>query len=362
MSQARDFADSFSAVSTGRRNLIINGAMQVAQRGTSKTGITTQGFYALDRANTMVSSCGTYTVSQESDAPEGLVNSYKILTTTANSSPAAGGFVFLQTKFEGQDLQHLKYGTSNAVTTTLSFWVKSSETGTGVLGVQHNDNTASRFIRNYTINAADTWEYKTITVPGRTDGAIDDDNTPSIQLQWWLGSGSDFTGTDKTGEDWHTNTNPARNNGGTLDINDVANRYWQITGIQWEVGNTASPFEHRSYGEELALCQRYFYAEDQSDTYHAISNGFYSSTTNVITVKDLPIPMRAGPSLSVSGSWQAAGTNGIDASSLIIVDSTGTDIQTVQIRATVSGATAGQGTNLRNKNDATATFHLDAEL
>ena len=110
------------------------------------------------------------------------------------------------------------------------------------------------------------------------------------------------------------------------------------------------------------MCQRYFYAEDQSDTYHAVTNGFYSSTTNFISLKQLPVPMRVGPSISTSGSWQTAGTNGIDCSNIIVVDSTGTDIQTVQVRATVSGATAGQGANLRNKNDATATFHLSAEL
>lgn len=359
MSQARDFADSFSAVSTGRRNLITNGAMQVAQRG-DITGASNQ--YTLDRFRINKSSTDNIVVdvTQDTDAPDGFSNSMKVDVTTAESAIASDERYSVEQRIEAQNLQHLQYGTSGAKTLTLSFWVKSSVTGKYGINIRHHDASVNKGL-DYTINTADTWEYKQISFTGYTTTAINNDTGIGIWLRWMLIVGTDFQNTAVENA-WSGTTSYYTTTGMQSTWGTSASHNFWLTGVQLEVGNSASPFEHRSFGEELSLCQRYFYAEDQSDTYHAVTNGFYSSTTNVITVKHLPVPMRVGPSLSVSGSWQAAGTTGKDASSLIIVDSTGTDIQTVQIRATVSGATAGQGTNLRNKNDATATFHLSAEL
>lgn len=361
MSQARDFADSFSAVSTGRRNMVINGAMQVAQRGTSATGVTSSSYNTCDRIRQGVGSIGTYTISQETDAPNGFSNSYKVLTTTADASPATGDFLFLEYKIEGQDLQHLKYGTSDASTTTLSFWVKSSQTGTGNVAIQHNDNTTKRYIRNYTINTADTWEYKTITIAGRTDGAIDNDNNSSIQIQMWLGSGDTFTGTDKTSDGWHTADNSARNEGGTLDINAAVNRYWQITGLQWEVGNSASPFEHRSYGEELALCRRYYYRFTATSTYPAFGLASAYQSSAVRTIFNYPVKMRVKPTYTLDGSWRAFDDGSHSVTSSTISTNESND-EAASLTFYCSGVTVGNCYIVSVNNDTDAYLELNAEL
>ena len=238
----------------GNRNLIINGAMQVAQRGDS-TGITTSGYYACDRYNFTLSSLGTWSVSQSSTAPTGFANSLKLEATTADASPAASDFALLAHKFEGQNLQHLKKGTSSAESITLSFWVRSSKTGTYIVEIRDNDNT--RIIcSSYTINSADTFEYKTLTFAGDTVGSLDDDNALSFQCIWWLASGTDFTsGTLATS--WASSTN-ANRAVGQVNLADTANATWYITGVQLEVGEQATPFEHRSFGDELARCKRYY--------------------------------------------------------------------------------------------------------
>ena len=358
MSQARDFADSFSAVSTGRRNIIKNGAMQVAQRGTSSTS---SGYHTCDRwfVNYQAFDELAITQSQSTTAPSGFSNSLKVEVTTAETALASNELMYIRYQIEAQDLQHLNFGSSDAKSLTLSFWVRSSLTGKYSVLFYEDDATRSN-TPSFNISTADTWEYKTITVEGDTGGTINNDNGAGLSLYITLASGTDFAGTPHSGWGAYSGTDDLSHSD-NVDFSAQTGTFY-ITGVQLEVGNSASPFEHRSHGEELALCQRYFYAEDQSDTYHAIANGFYSSSTTWIGLKDLPVPMRAGPSISTSGNWAVAGTNSKTASSIIIVDSTGTDIQSVQPRCTVSGATAGQGGNLRNNNDATATFHLSAEL
>jgi len=243
----------------GRRNLIINGAMQVAQRGTSVTSISTEGYKTVDRFKwTMDSTSAVFTHSQSTDAPtgEGFANSLKVDVTTADTSLASGNQTRLEQRIEGQDVQQLAKGTSNAKKVTLSFWVKAYQTGTYVVNIQDVDN--SRLIaKTYTVNSSATWEYKTITFDGDTTGTLDNDNGLSLNLVWYLGAGSDYTsGTLATS--WESLTNANRAAGQTVDIATSTSNYWQITGVQLEVGEQATPFEHRSFGEELALCQRYY--------------------------------------------------------------------------------------------------------
>ena len=271
----------------GRRNIIINGAMQVAQRGTSTSGKTGGvSFNSCDRMSFSISSCGTWTVSQDSNAPDGFANSYKVLCTTAKASLAASNYVIpLNYVIEGQDLQQLAFGTSSAKKMTMSFWVKSNKTGSGSVEFLQQDNSGKLFTGTYTINSADTWEYKTISIPADTAGVINDDTGHGIQIQFWGNSGSNFTG-GSAGSTWATISNPNRNPN-NLGIGGAVNDYWQITGLQLEVSDTATPFEHRSYGEELALCQRYYwdtkgYSGLQSDE---ISDVIY-----------FPVTMRATPS------------------------------------------------------------------
>ena len=238
------------------KNLIINGAMQIAQRGTSTTGVTTAGYFACDRFYYYVDSIGTWTVSQDTDAPDGFGNSLKISCTTADASPAAGDRVNLQHRIEGQFLQHLAKGTTSAKKVTLSFWMKSNKTGNMQVNLYDNDN--NRFVSGtVTINSSATWEKKSITFVGDTVSGYDNDNNLSLIIEWWLDSGTTWSsGTSPT--TWQSNSAADRNANGTLALADSTSNYINITGVQLEVGESATEFEHRPYGMELGLCQRYY--------------------------------------------------------------------------------------------------------
>lgn len=238
----------------GRRNMVINGAMTIAQRGTTSTGfVGAANYLTVDRFKLENGSSGTFTVSQATDAPAGFANSLKFDCTTADSSP---DYFLIVHRFEGQNLQHLEKGTSASKKTTLSFHVKSNKTGTYQVNFRDVDN--SRLIgKTYAISAANTWEKKTVTFDGDTSGALGNDNGNSMQLEWWLASGSTYnSGSVPTA--WGAIANGDRAAGLNVHIGASTDDEFYITGIQLEVGDKATPFEHRSYGEELALCQRYF--------------------------------------------------------------------------------------------------------
>ena len=267
MSKARQLADLGNQVDDGAitgSNMVVNGAMNVAQRSSSVTGVTTNGYRTCDRMEVNINNLGTYTVTQENDAPEGLANSLKIDCTVADASPATSDYVFLAHKLEGQNLQNLKKGTSNALPVTLSFWVKSNMTGTYQFNLRDNDNV--RYISaSYTIDASGAWEYKTITLAGDTTGVLDNDENESLKLEWWLDSGSNFnSGTLNTS--WTAASNANRNAGTTVNIGDSTSNYWQITGVCLNVGDSAIDFPHdESYGDTLAKCQRYYQVQRSSD-------------------------------------------------------------------------------------------------
>jgi hypothetical protein len=243
-----------SAGALSNRNLIVNGAMQVAQRGTSTAGVTASGYFVADRFRFGVDALGTHTITQASDGPAGFAKSYKIEVTTANASPAASSSFVLDQRIEGQNLQLLKKGTVDAESVTLSFWVKSNKTGTYNLEFEDITNLRN-IIAAYTVDASATWEYKTITFAGDTSGALIADNAQRARVLWWLGAGTDFTsGTRNTTWAAQANANRAV---GNVNLADTIGNTWQITGVQLELGTTATPFEHRSFGPELALCQRY---------------------------------------------------------------------------------------------------------
>jgi len=284
----------------GNRNLIINGAMQVAQRGTSETGVTSDGYHTVDRARLDLNSLGTYTVTQSTAAPEGFSNSFKVECTTAQSSPASGAYFVYMQRIEGQNLQMLKKGTSNAEQVTVSFYVKSDKTGNYTLGLNDRDNSRNNSKR-YTISSADTWEYKTLTFEADTTGTFDNDNAESLRLDFWLASGSDFnSGTLQTG--WESNVN-ANRAVGNVNLSDTVGNNWSITGLQLEVGNTATPFEHRTYADELARCQRYYYRLDRVQDSDVIGSGYASSTATLQSMINFPVTMRTNPtSLEQTGT------------------------------------------------------------
>ena len=251
MSKAAELAALIGSQSAlSNRNMIINGAMQVAQRGTSFTN--TIETYGADRINAYATNMGTFDVSQSTDAPDGFAKSFKFVCNTADASPASTDETVVQYKIEGQDLQQLGYGTSSAKTITVSFYVRSSETGDFGLWL-YNEDGARQAASSYSINTANTWERKELTFAGDTSNGFNDDTGVGVYLRWYLGSGSAFIGS--LSSTWSSSTNRVPTGG--VNIQGSANRNWYITGIQLEVGEQATPFEHRSFAEEWDRCQRY---------------------------------------------------------------------------------------------------------
>jgi hypothetical protein len=280
------------------RNVIINGAMQVAQRGTSTASITTDGYYTADRFNTSVNTLGTWTQSVEADAPtgSGLRNSLKMLCTTADASPASSDRVWVNQLLEGQNLQQFLKGTSSAKQFSLSFWVKSNVTGTYIAHLWDLDNTR-HVSASYTISASATWEKKTITFPADTTGAFDNNNDASLRVLFPLAAGSTWTsGTLDT--TWATSTN-ANKFVGQTNLASATNNYWQVTGVQLEAGAVATPFEFEDYGTTLQKCKRYYHREGDTN-YHFYTTLVDWATGSGYATFRLPVEMRTLPTLSYS--------------------------------------------------------------
>ena len=236
------------------RNIIINGDMSIAQRGTSATNVSS-GYHTCDRWK-FDRGVGTVTVSQETDAPtgSGFVKSFKVLETSS-SSPSAGDTNLVQHLIEGQNLQYLKKGTSSAEPLTASFWVKGNLTGTYILELRDRDNSR-QVSKSYTISSANTWEYRTISFPADTTGTLDNDNATSLQFNFWVSAGSNFTsGTLNT--TWNSET-AANRAVGQVNLNGTANNYIQWTGVQLEAGEVASDFEFLPVDVNLRRCLRYY--------------------------------------------------------------------------------------------------------
>ena len=283
------------------RNIIINGDMSVSQRGTSTASITASGYHSIDRFQTSASSIGTWTQSQSTDVPtgQGFAKSLKMDCTTADASPAASDNLIIIQKFEGQNLQYLKKGTSSAKQLTLSFWVKSNKTGTYIAGLHDRDN--SRIVsKSYTISSADTWEKKTITFPADTTGALDNDNAGSLDIQMWLAAGSDFSG-GTLATTWQSQTN-ANRAVGQVNLADSTSNEWYITGVQLEAGQVASDFEFLPFDINRERCLRYFYRSRNE------SNGtvWFGSMTNAALgcTHQFPVIMRATPTMGYG--WTSA--------------------------------------------------------
>ena len=291
------------------RNLIINGAMQVAQRSTSDSGITNgdTGYKICDRwrFGEHGSPSAVFTLNQSTEAPDDFKSSYKYDVTTAQSSLGAGDVIFFETKIEGQNLKQLAYGTSSAKSFTLSFYVKSTITGTFVVWF-HNPNSSTACTHTYTVNAADTWERKSITVAGDTSNSLNSSNTNGLQPRFILAAGTDYTsGTASTTWGTSSMTNANRYVGQTVNIANSTSDEWLITGIQLEVGERATPFEHRSYGDELARCQRYYQELDlgtNNNVLHMVFSRFSNGSGNPFAYTCFPVTMRAAPTFSFLGS------------------------------------------------------------
>jgi hypothetical protein len=295
------------------RRININGAMQVSQRTTSKSGLSSSNaVQVVDRMFIRINGAGTFTVSQSTESPDGFSNSIKWDCTTADSSPGASDFAYMGYKMEGRDLQHLKKGTSSALKTTVSFWVRSSETGTYAFRLVDHDNSRQVGL-NYTINTADTWEHKTLTLPGDTSGALDNNSANSMSLFWWLVVGSNRTsGSLPTA--WEATTTADEAAGMTANIAASTSSDFYLTGLQFEVGEKATPFEHKSYGEELHRCKRYYQELDlgtNNNVLHMVFSRFGASNGNAFAYFPFPTAMRAAPSFSFLGeTFNSSGYTG----------------------------------------------------
>ena len=245
---------NFVSQNLGRRNLIINGDMTVAQRATSATGVgASNGYFTLDRWNFTTSTTGRFTMSQSTDAPIGFSKSMKIDCTTADTSIAAGEYSILTQAIEAQDIKSMARGTSGAKEVTVSFYVK----GTAATYVCEMQDESSRELSK-TFNVTTAWERVELTFPADTNvaAATTYDNTAGIYLYFWIQAGTNFKG-GTIPTTWASQTNTDRTTGISNFFSSTSNELY-ITGVQLEVGSVATDFEHRSYGAELALCQRYF--------------------------------------------------------------------------------------------------------
>jgi len=284
------------------RNIIINGDMSIAQRGTSTASVSSGAtFPALDRFKFYVVSGGTWTVSQDTDVPsgQGFAKSLKMDNTTANGSLSSGSLAQIQQGIEGQNLQYLKKGTSNAESVTLSFWVKSNKTGTYICEIRDTDNSRS-ISKSYTVSSASTWEKKTITFDGDTTGTLNNDNDKSFELIWWLLGGTDFTsGTLQTSWGSQTNANRAV---GQVNLADSTSNEWYITGVQLEAGQVASDFEFLPFDVNYKRCQRYYQRIQASTSDEvAIGMGYSDTTSGIRYYHTLSTTMRGIPSASENG-------------------------------------------------------------
>jgi hypothetical protein len=318
------------------RNLLYNGAMQVHQRGTSVTGITSAGYYTADRWFVNGGSLGTWTQSVENDTPtgSGFAKSFKMECTTALVSPDPAAVWIIEQRLEGQDLQSIAKGTSSAQSLTVSFWVKSNVTGVYVCNLSDADNTRS-VSQAYTVSSSATWEKKTITFPADTTGAFDNDNGNSLTFRFWLASGSNNTsGTLNTSWESTVSANRAV---GQVNVAAAVNNYWQVTGVQLEVGSVATPFEFKPYSKEFLECCRYFVKTELLN--FAASAGHNQSTTQARVMAITPAPMRAVPTVT---GYDDIRTNGSDITASAVVAAGNQPPQGVALQLTAVGLVTNQ--------------------
>ena len=296
MSKARDLADlggvtarldevGNSDGALSNRNLIINGAMQVAQRGTSAVAIGAPNFPSIDRFKCYKQSDGgTITTEQSAEAPDGFYYSMKATVTSADATPT--GVNSISYWVEGSDAQHLGFGTASAQTCTISFWVKSSIAGTYSVVIQDNDYVVS-YVAEYSISSPNSWEQKTVTFAGPTTGSWGKTSATSGVRIWWDMGSSDDSSTSTVNQ-W---AERGFRSTSSVRLIETSGATWQITGVQLEVGDQSTPFEHRSYSDEIQRCQRYYEEVYVWQQGHAsAANQFVANSTGTYKVTKRATP------------------------------------------------------------------------
>jgi hypothetical protein len=361
--------------------LIINGDMSVAQRGTSVTGLTNgSSQYLIDRFRWAEGGAPSaeFTMSQDTDVPtgQGFVKSLKLDCTTAQGSLASGDRFGVDTKLEGQNLQLLKFGTSDAESTTLSFWVKSNKTGTYNIWIYKPDGTARSFASNYTISSASTWEKKTINIPADTaaSGAIDNDNGEGFRITWMLAAGTNFnSGTTPTSWENYTAANIGVNN---INLADSTDNEWYITGIQLEIGefdSTSIPsFPFESFENNLRKCLRYYYfLGGVNNTYKRVSTSITNPNNRNQTagLHFLPVPMRDTPSVTIPAASNfngvyIGGSNSFSSMSIFNQSeaTSDADFSILYVSGTLSGNVGNHCVQVEMTYGSTNKMEVSAEL
>ena len=345
------------------RNMVINGAMQVAQKATSKAALGA-GVQTVDRWYTTKVNSGTWTQTQDAAVvgTAGFGYSLKNDCTTALGSLAASDRLMMSYRFEGLNCQHLKKGTASAESLTISFWVNATKTGTYVLELWDHDN-ARHIASLYTVSVTNTWEKKTITFAGDTTGALDNDNVKSLELHWYLAAGADYqSGTLPTSWGATAGGNRAV---GQVNAADSTSNNFSLAGVQMEVGITATPFENKTYDQELAACQRYCEKLHGEVTNSMVSMQLCYSTVGTEGVlyysKKRAAPTITQYSAGVTGWFIHYENTSVVVSAVPTFDTI--DSKTCRITALVaSGLTQGEAAYLRTGNAADSYIIVDAEL
>ena len=348
----------------GRRNIIHNGKHNISQRGTSAVtglGDGDEGYPLTDRwRHTINAGAGRYTASQEAitDLP-GFTTCLKIACTTPDTIIASSERFILEQRLEGQDLQQLKKGTSEAEKVTVSFYVKGHDSATYTVGLYDTDGRQV----GATFSVTTSWARQTVTFPGDTSGVLANDNTAQLHLRFFLHGGSNYTsGTLATAWESATNANQISSSANSIFESDSATFF--ITGVQLEVGSQATPFEHRSFGEELQLCKRYTYVPVAGQAYGHFGGGFATSSTISYTDVPLPVEMRTNPAVTANGSFRNYAHDGgkpITTGPAVLNAGSNTRI-TFQSTSSGGGMTNGDFVFLGANNDVDAYLLFDAEL
>jgi len=364
MSKARELAELGAVYDSGalaNRNLIINGGMQCWQRATSATAAA-NNYNTVDRFQIYEATDGAFTTQQGTGNSEdtGHENALQANVTTADGTIGSTQYAAIVHRIEAQNLQHLKWGYASGKNLVLSFWVKSNKTGIYSLSTEKNDATTYRRVNEFTIDAANTWEQKTIKIPALTNsnsgGTIANDSNLGIKFEWCLAYGSTFTTTSL--DQWITTGHFASTN--QVNWMDSTSNNFYLTGIQFELGDAPTPFEHRSFGQELALCSRYFQA------YTGETQEWVYNESNLATGKwwQLIFPngeMRTSPTVSFGSGW-LGGTLAGQGSNTIDSMSCSSSNNRTSCRVTMSG-TGGTAYNLVHTDGFdTRKCFMDAEL
>ena len=360
MSKARQLADNGAA--TPNRNLIINGAMTVAQRNTSVSGLGADNndYETVDRWRFLTgNTAGRYTLSQATDTPSDFSFSTKIDVTTADTSIAAGEYFFFRQLLEGKNVQQLNKGTSDAKKITVSFYVKGNANATYLVELEDADNSR---LNSQTFNVTSSWTKIVKTFTADTTGALDNDTANSFNLVFWLHAGSTYTSGTHSSNTWASNVSANRVPSSNTSIFDSTDREFYITGIQMEIGEYATPFEHKSFIQDLEECYRYYHNSYVPGTYPGAANALNADCTLQTAWNDgnapfphFPKEMRGAPSVVVRA--RGANTTGQVNQNGSAVTGTPTNIQAkfVHYIATSTGSSnAGTYT--------TYSYECDAEI